>query len=67
VLTAPAGLDSDPEVDDAAPGDEVAGDDPIAADAAGAGPLLALFEVHAPSNASATHAALAAATAPRWR
>jgi hypothetical protein len=62
----------DPPVpDDAGLGDEASdggdvADDPIAADAVGAGPL---FEVHALINASATHTAPAAVVTLRlwWR
>jgi hypothetical protein len=46
-------------LDDLAAEGEAVGD-PMTADAAGAGPLLLFFEVHAPSKASATHAALVA-------
>jgi hypothetical protein len=69
-LAAPAGLDelADPVLDDAAADGEVGADDPIAAETVGTGPLLAVFEVHALSKASATHPAVAAvATARRWR
>jgi hypothetical protein len=66
--TVPAGLGefAGAEADDAAVDGEVAADDPIAAEAAGGGAPL-LFEVHALSKASATHAALTAvAAARRW-
>jgi hypothetical protein len=69
-LAASGGLDgiADPVLDDAATdGDDAAGE-PSAADAAGGGPLLTLFDVHALSNASETHAALAAVAIFRlWR
>jgi hypothetical protein len=61
-LAAPAGLDgiADPVVDDAAADGDVVAGDPSAADAAGGGPPLTLFDVQALSMATATHAALAA-------
>ena len=61
-LAALASLDAfaDPVLDDAGADGEVGAGDPIAADAAGGGPPLALFDVHALSKASATQAALAA-------
>jgi hypothetical protein len=63
----PAGLDAAAVVDEAAADGEAGVDDPIAAETVGAGPLLTLFEVHALTRASATHAALAAvAAARRW-
>lgn len=47
---------------------DVAAEDPMTADGAGAGLPLTLFEVHAFSKASAMHAAVAVvAIARRWR
>jgi hypothetical protein len=62
-----AGLDglADPVLDDAAAVGDVAEGDPIAAETAGGGPPPLLFEVHALSKASATHAAVAIARL--WR
>jgi len=66
-LAAAARLDAAAVVDEAAADGAAGADDPIAAETVGAGPLLALFEVHALNKPSATHAALAAvATARRW-
>jgi len=59
---------ADPMLDDASADGEAAAEDPIAADDAGGGPPLTLFDVHALSNASATHPALAAVAIFRlWR
>jgi hypothetical protein len=67
VLATAAGLDAAAVGDDAMADGETGADDPIAADAAGGGPLLPLFEVHALSKVRAMHAAVAAvATARRW-
>ena len=61
-LAVPAGLDggADPVDDDAAADGDVVAGDPNAADAAGGGPPLTLFDVQALSKASATPAALTA-------
>jgi hypothetical protein len=69
-LNALAGLDgfADPLLEDAAAKADVAAGELSAADDVGAGPLLVLFEVHALSKATATHAAVAAVTSARlWR
>jgi hypothetical protein len=47
-------------LDDAAPEGEAAAGDPMTADGAGTGPLLPLFDVHAPSKANAAHVAMVA-------
>ncbi len=68
-LTTLAGLDSGAVavVDDAGADGDFAAGEPIAAEAAGGGPLPPVFEVHALSKASAMHAALVAVvTARRW-
>ena len=57
---------ADPAFDDTAAEGELAAVDPIAADAAGGGPP-ALFDVHAATKPSATHAALAAVAMARLR